>query len=130
VRRQTFDREQRLVLLRLDASGVHQAFADIQEAANCKAEVRERLVIDRSWRCVLHTSNIISYYDTYARAESMKMRAIAEQSSQLLAESFLRLDVRVAVALVECVRPVADYVRAQADGVAAVFARPFFRARQ
>ena len=44
---QAFDSQQRLVLLRLDARGAHGVLAEIQEAANFEAKVRERLVINR-----------------------------------------------------------------------------------
>jgi len=47
---QAFDREQRLVLLRLDARGMRLPLAEIQEAANFKAEIRERMVINGPWR--------------------------------------------------------------------------------
>src|ERR1700728_759670 len=56
------------MLLRLDARGAHEAFAEMQEAANFEAEVRERPVINGPWRRLSHKSIIISYYDTYVRA--------------------------------------------------------------
>ena len=53
------------MLLRLDTRGVRQTFAEIQEAANFEAEVREPPIINAPWRRLSHMSNIISYYDTY-----------------------------------------------------------------
>ena len=50
MRGQAFDRQQRLVLLRLDAGGMRQPLTEIQEAANFVAEIRECLVINGSWR--------------------------------------------------------------------------------
>lgn len=44
--------------------------------------------------------------------------------SQVLAKGFLGFDVPVAVAFIERVRAIADYIRAQSDGAAAFFARP------
>jgi len=130
MRGQAFDREQRLVLLRLHARGVYQTFAKIQKAANFEAEVRERLVSNGPWRRISHTSKIISYYDTYTQMDIAKVCSIAGCLLQLFAESFLRFYMRVPVTFVECVRAIADHVRAQADGLAAILARPFFGTRQ
>ena len=76
MRGKAFDREQSLVLLRLHSRGAHQTFAEIQEAANFKAEVCERLVINGLWRRLSHTSDIISYYDIYVRAVIAKVCSI------------------------------------------------------
>ena len=59
-----------------------------------------------------------------------KICSIAGYLLQLLAEGFLRFYMRVPVTFVECVRAIADHVRAQADGLAAILARPFFGTRQ
>ncbi len=45
-RRRAGDREERLVLLRLDSGRARRAFAEIQETANFVAEIRERLVVN------------------------------------------------------------------------------------
>src|SRR5271155_6190741 len=100
------------MLLRLEAGGMHQAFAEIQEAANFEAEVRQGLVINGSWRCFPHSRHIISYYDVYARMEIVWMCVNKQESLQRLAEGFLRLHVRVAVPFVEGMRPVAYHIRA------------------
>lgn len=58
-RRAAGDREKRLMLLRLDARCVRRSFAEIQEAANFVAKVRERFVIDFGLRIRLHDRDYI-----------------------------------------------------------------------
>src|ERR1700685_819017 len=93
------------MLLRLDARGVHQAFAEMQEAANFEAEVRERPVINGPQRRRSHMSDIISYYDTYVCAVMARVCSIGR-----------------AIVTAVCGRPFA-FLRARSRGVRRTRAR-------
>ena len=62
MRRQSFDRQKRLMLLRLHAGGVRNTFAEIQEAADFEAEIRERMIINGGSRVVLHYFSHVQLY--------------------------------------------------------------------
>jgi hypothetical protein len=76
--RRSFDCQQRLVLLWLDPCRTRDALAEIQEAANLIAEVRQGLVVDRARGTLSHGISI-SYYDINRGAK----RILHKTSSQI-----------------------------------------------
>lgn len=79
--RQPLDRQQCLVLLRLDAGGARGLFAEIQEAPDLIAKLRERPVIDLSYGSSGHPT-IISYDDIKAREKSWAPFQAIEQTGR------------------------------------------------
>ena len=57
---QSLDRQQRLMLLRLDASDAHGLLAKIQEPANFVPKISQRSIINSACHCSLQLSMIVS----------------------------------------------------------------------